>query len=811
MVKQSSILMVVAWVIFIASAAAAAPISLPYSGRFVEDNAKPVEGPVDIIVEFFSAETGGESVSGPHVFTAVTLEDGVFQLNIALEASEFHKIFKNVDRPAWIQITEATHGVVYPRQLLAATPYALKVPVDNSTIGWNNDGQLTVLDGRTLTEKNGNLGIGAANPATKIEIESTSAATGATDGLLIDQQGAGDSAISFKTPAKQFVVGIDQSDANKFKISDGSDFGADRFVIDSAGKVGIGTTSPTSRMDLRADGSGRNLVLSTDGTQNAHIHFQDGTVDEWHILRREPDNSFRIVETGVNDVMTFLPGGNVGIGTTTPSTTLHVAGPLPLRIEDTNGGTAARFDSSGAGYGYVDFNRSGTRYGILQWSDTYIGLRGDNGASIWLDGVVGIGTTTPEATLHVATNDAKILDLRTGTADHGYISFYTDAAAQTSRTAYIGYPSAGSEILTINNQITSGDIGLYTGAAGGPKLFVKSDGNVGIGTSNPGQKLDVFDGYVRSSNYGPAAGSAAGMYLYRSQGGAPGSEVAPSSGVGLGFLSIGGYRGDATLGTGSVIQGTTDTAWTPNSTAAHLDFYTTADSSTSVVRRMRIHSNGNVGIGTTTPDESLTVSGDIKILSASRLHFSNTSDLTHISAPVSNTLAFATSGAEAVRINSAGNVGVGTSNPSSSGGLNGVLSGDLILDVAKTGWGVNDDVQVRVGDILLSSRNTGLSEISTSSARGSNGNMKLGAEGSMFLQSGGDNNRITILNTGNVGIGGTATPQSALQVIGYAQLDLTSGAPPVGDCDAAAERGRMKVDNAAGLLYICMNSGWVSK
>ena len=66
------------------------------------------------------------------------------------------------------------------------------------------------------------------------------------------------------------------------------------------------------------------------------------------------------------------------------------------------------------------------------------------------------------------------------------------------------------------------------------------------------------------------------------------------------------------------------------------------------------------------------------------------------------------------------------------------------------------------------------------------------------------------VSAGNVGIG-TATPPSALQVTGYAQLDLTSGAPPVGDCDAATERGRMKVDNTAGLLYICMNSGWVSK
>jgi len=63
---------------------------------------------------------------------------------------------------------------------------------------------------------------------------------------------------------------------------------------------------------------------------------------------------------------------------------------------------------------------------------------------------------------------------------------------------------------------------------------------------------------------------------------------------------------------------------------------------------------------------------------------------------------------------------------------------------------------------------------------------------------------------GNVGIG-TASPQSSLQVEGYVQLALTSGAPPSSDCDEASERGRMKIDNSAGLLYICVDSGWIAK
>jgi hypothetical protein len=45
----------------------------------------------------------------------------------------------------------------------------------------------------------------------------------------------------------------------------------------------------------------------------------------------------------------------------------------------------------------------------------------------------------------------------------------------------------------------------------------------------------------------------------------------------------------------------------------------------------------------------------------------------------------------------------------------------------------------------------------------------------------------------------------------YLQLDLTSGAPPSGDCNATEERGRMKFDATTASLWICAVSGWVAK
>ena len=69
----------------------------------------------------------------------------------------------------------------------------------------------------------------------------------------------------------------------------------------------------------------------------------------------------------------------------------------------------------------------------------------------------------------------------------------------------------------------------------------------------------------------------------------------------------------------------------------------------------------------------------------------------------------------------------------------------------------------------------------------------------------------------NVGVR-TPDPQSSLQIGGYMQLDLTTGAPPPADCSNPAHYGRMMVDARSQFLYICVDSDangttgtWVEK
>lgn len=134
------------------AAEAASPFVFSYGGRLTVGE-EAVKGPVELEVKFWRHATRTESnylvgVS-PIIKSGVVLEDGVFQIDITtLAPAEMHMVFASNDR-TWIEITDRTNGKTYPRQMVTAVPYALKIPVDGKTVGFNSDGSLTVMPGTT--------------------------------------------------------------------------------------------------------------------------------------------------------------------------------------------------------------------------------------------------------------------------------------------------------------------------------------------------------------------------------------------------------------------------------------------------------------------------------------------------------------------------------------------------------------------------------------------------------------------------------------------------------------------------------------
>ena len=177
--------------------AQANPFTFPYGGRMTQAGGKPLKGPINIGVSFFSVETGGVVLgSGSQTFPNVPLRQGIFQIQISLSEAEFRTVFAHFTDAVWVEVSDLSNIKVYPRQRLSAVPYAGKVPVDGTTISFDNSGKLTVGPNGAkaagqFVSKDGTGFIWTNPPAAGTEIQGKplSAAT-PTSGQILQYDGA---------------------------------------------------------------------------------------------------------------------------------------------------------------------------------------------------------------------------------------------------------------------------------------------------------------------------------------------------------------------------------------------------------------------------------------------------------------------------------------------------------------------------------------------------------------------------------------------------------------------------------------------
>jgi hypothetical protein len=259
-----------------------------------------------------------------------------------------------------------------------------------------------------------------------------------------------------------------------------------------------------------------------------------------------------------------------------------------------------------------------------------------------------VGATTPAAgTFTSLTNSGNLTFTGTGNRILGDFSNATSSnrvAFQTSTTngqtavvaipngtgntaqwqAYNSSDSTNASFLglaivgTTDARFTSGITGtgtylpmtFYTG--GSERMRIDTSGNVGIGVSSPACALNIattnFGIELQRYNATPAAMPA--LELKRSKSGTVGTNSSVSSGDGIGRVSFYGADG-ANWVLGAQIQAEVD--GTPGSfdMPGRIVFSTTADGSSTTTERMRIDSSGNVGIGTSSINSRLVVSGGV--------------------------------------------------------------------------------------------------------------------------------------------------------------------------------------------------------
>ncbi len=118
----------------------------------------------------------------------------------------------------------------------------------------NNAGLIKFILGQ-----DGNVGIGTAAPSTLLEIYKTNTSPVLTISAVAGDS-TGDPYISFRTgaPTTRFVLGVDSSDSNKFKIATSIIGTNDVLTITQTGNVGIGTAAPNYKLEVAGNiyGSG---------------------------------------------------------------------------------------------------------------------------------------------------------------------------------------------------------------------------------------------------------------------------------------------------------------------------------------------------------------------------------------------------------------------------------------------------------------------------------------------------------------------------------------------------------------------------
>ena len=429
------------------------------------------------------------------------------------------------------------------------------------TLGFNTNDFLTLTSSSATFP--GNVGIGTTSPTEKLEINGN---------LKISSIGNGNSASSYDLlfygttssgqQTDQAAIHSSPGTANSnsgnliFETSNSSNALAERMRIDGVGNVGIGTTSPASKLHINNPTGAAAMLIEGAGGYSGGINFRSNpSVSQGYILYDFANTmGFGVANS---EKMRILANGNIGIGTTSPTEKLHVVG--NIRTNSTQGyygsflqaisstglkignddfsGYAFFSDNSNIGIGttsptqklHVDGNAlvsaekyyytAGTGAGFGSDSSGNFKIRQNDADLIFGSGNnIGIGVTSPLAKLHVRsafagsfTYDTSADDFIVESNANGGLTIAT-ASANTGRIIFaspndptgaeLSYNSSGS-LMKIGTTGGGGILALQSGN-GVEAMRILANGNIGIGTASPTQKLEV-DGEVLSDGYRLAA------------------------------------------------------------------------------------------------------------------------------------------------------------------------------------------------------------------------------------------------------------------------------------------------------------------
>ena len=424
---------------------------------------------------------------------------------------------------------------------------------------------------------------------------------------------------------------------------------------DVASVDSVGIITARSTIDAKGDISIADKIIHT-GDTNTAIRF--------------PAADTITAETSGSERLRITSAGNIGIGTVNPSNMLHIEGSSPsirLKMSD---GPRHMISPFGANL-YIEADSDNTSAN----TNTIFQVDGSERLRITSAGNIGVGDASPSYQLDLGggTTVARRIQLQRG----------SDDSTQHMRLGWTGIDVVRSSVALASAQSTF-DINQVGSDGSRTVLHINSSGNLGVGYNSPVTKTHISNSYSA-----PTGGHDGNLVLYVSNSGSANNYA----GIGLGSGNNGGSY---------IHFGDTD-----DDNVGALNYFHDSNAMAFVTNggeRMRIDSNGNMGLGINSPSSKLHVKGaaDSYLTLQAGATDGNDGVLFQNSAGTQkgalvydtddNYLLFNVNSGERMRINNLGNVGIGV-DPS---GVKLHLKGNYMRI---------DDVNQNLGTIFIGAEN----------------------------------------------------------------------------------------------------------